>query len=142
MLCTDVVNYLLDNFKQCFCEIRAQLPPDEGQTLEGPLDTGMALAQHVSVLGRDSTIQHFVYWLAVIFRRWVTRGGVSDNEFYRGLVHLTLLCTPWAGMDVLLEGSKRSMIGLQRIAVSGSVAWCGVVAGSCFLFKHGLLIVG
>ena len=95
---TDVAKYLLENFGQRLRNMRSQPPPGKRRELKEPLDTRKGLSQHLSVLGRDGTLQHFVYWAAVIYKRWVGRGGESSNEFRRGLAHLLLLCFPGAGM--------------------------------------------
>ena len=71
MLCTDVVKYLVEKFAQRFLDMRSREPPEERRQPHAPLEPHKGLAQHISVLGRDSTLQHFVYWSAVIFKRWV-----------------------------------------------------------------------
>lgn len=98
MLCTEVANYLRERFAKRLRDMRSRPPPGLQRQLDAPLESGRGLAQHLSVLGHDSTLQHFVYWAAVIFKRWVGRGGESSNDYRRGLAHMLLLCFPGAGM--------------------------------------------
>ncbi len=96
MLCTDVVNYLVEKFGKQFRERRSQPPSAEPR--HGQMDPGKQLVQPLGALGQDSALQHFVHWLAVIYKRWVGRGGESCKDFRSGVAYMALMCCPGPGV--------------------------------------------
>ncbi|BDA48428.1 hypothetical protein COCOBI_12-1070 [Coccomyxa sp. Obi] len=96
----DVVDYLAEKFAEQFHKRRSQTAPSELR--QSVVDSSKPLSNHMGVPGRDGTLQQFVHWLAIIYKRWVNRGGEDSDTFYRGLAHMLLLSSPGAGETTFL----------------------------------------
>ena len=82
--------------------------PLPGARRKGKLEGKGALPTYMAILGRERTLKQFLYWLAIIFRRWHLRGGYSAEEYRRGLTQLLLLSFPGAGVQMCKPCGKRS----------------------------------
>ena len=67
--------------------------------LEKKQDGKGLLPDYMAFLGREKTFKQFLYWLAIIFKRWYLRSGSSATEYRRGLTQLLLLSSPGAGVQ-------------------------------------------
>ncbi|CAL8463695.1 g3229 [Coccomyxa elongata] len=80
---------------------RFDLPPP-AERRQDQVNPGKQLVQPLGVLGQESALQQFVHWLAVIYKRWVGRGGESSNEFRMGVAYMALMCCPGPGKSEFL----------------------------------------
>lgn len=102
----EIVSWLDEKFGDDLRRVHLMDLPGARRTGER-VDKG-TLQEYMSLEGREKTLQQFIYWAAIMFRRWCLRGGNDSTEYYRGLSQELFVSFPGAGAQELYFLVRRS----------------------------------
>lgn len=96
-----VVAKLVAMFGEDLRRVHKEDPP--GALRKGDLQDQCRLGECIEMVGRKETFDQWVYWTALVFKRWYYRGPTDVNNYRRGLAQILLLSFPGAGKTTFLE---------------------------------------